>query len=124
MASLEKKALATPDRELSLDKTHGSMVDLDGMTVGRYTYAPGWRWIDVVAPVVGLDMCVVEHYGYALSGSLRVRHEDGSEAQVKPGDVYHISARHLGEVVGDEPFDTIEFLPSERGAAKRGSALG
>ena len=31
MASLSKKALTTPDRELTYDKTHGQIVDLDGM---------------------------------------------------------------------------------------------
>lgn len=124
MATLEQKALATPDRELDYDKTHGAIVDLDGMTVGRYRYEPGWRWIDVLAPAAGTEICLVEHYGYALAGSLHVRHEDGTETQVKPGEVYHISPGHLGEVVGDEAFETIEFLPVERGSAKRGSALG
>lgn len=123
MPSLEKKALATPDRELTYEKTHAAIVDLDGMTIGRYTYAPGWRWIDILAPVVGNDICLVEHYGYALSGSLRVRHEDGTETQVRPGEVYHISPRHLGEVVGEEPFETIEFLPVTGGGANRGSAI-
>ena len=123
MPSLEKKTLATPDRELSYDGTHGAMVDLDGMTVGRYTYAPGWRWVDVIAPVVGTDMCEVEHYGYALTGSLRVRHSDGTETQVVAGDVYHISPHHQGETVGDEPFETIEFLPTPRGSTP-GSAIG
>ncbi len=124
MTSLEKKQLSVPDRELTFDKTYGAVVDLDGMTVGRYTYGPGWRWVDVIAPVVGTSMCLVEHYGYALSGSLKVRHEDGSETQVGPGDIYHISPRHMGEVVGDEPFETIEFLPTPRAATNRGSALG
>jgi hypothetical protein len=124
MPSLEKKQLSTPDRELSFDKTFGAIVDLDGMTVGRYTYEPRWRWVDAIKPVVGTDMCLVEHYGYALGGMLRVRHEDGTETRVRPGDVYHISPRHMGEVVGDEPFETIEFLPTPHEAVSRGSALG
>jgi hypothetical protein len=124
MTSLEKKDLTAPDREIRFDKTHGAVVDLDGMTIGRYTYGPGWRWIDIIAPALGADMCQIEHYGYALSGSLKVRHEDGTETQVKPGEVYHISPRHLGEVVGDEPFETIEFLPTERNSEQRSSALG
>jgi hypothetical protein len=124
MPSLEKKTLAAPDREMTFEKTHGAIVDLDGMTVGRYTYGPGWRWVDVLAPVAGTDVCEVEHFGYALSGSLRVRHDDGTETQVVAGDVYHISPRHRGEVVGDEPFETIEFLPAARDATTRGSALG
>jgi hypothetical protein len=124
MPSLEKKALATPDRELTYEGTHGQIVDLDGMTIGRYTYAPGWRWADVLAPIVGTDRCQVDHFGYALSGSLRVRHEDGTETQVRPGEVYHISPGHLGEVVGDEPFETIEFLPWAGNGTTRGSAIG
>ncbi len=124
MTALQKKQLATPDRELSYDRTHGKMVDLDGMTVGRYTYGPGWRWVDVLAPVVGTEWCHVEHYGYALAGSLRVRHQDGTETQVFAGDVYHISPFHQGEVVGDEPFETIEFMPASGDVATRGSAIG
>ncbi len=124
MASLERKTLATPDRELDFEKTHAGIVDLDGMTVGRYRYEPGWRWVDVLAPTAGTQTCLVEHYGYALAGSLRVRHADGTQTQVNAGDVYHISPGHLGEVVGDEAFETIEFLPAEHGSTRRGSALG
>ena len=124
MPSLEKKSLAAPDRELNFEMTHGAVVDFDNMTVGRYTYGPGWRWVDVIGPALGTDICEVEHFGYALSGSLRVRHEDGTETQVVAGDVYHISPRHQGEVVGDQAFETIEFLPSARDSATRGSALG
>ena len=124
MASLEKRSLAAPDRELTYDKTHGAVVDFDGMTIGHYTYAPGWRWVESIGQVVGADMCLVEHYGYALSGSLRVRHEDGTETQVTPGEVYHISPRHRGEVVGDVAFETVEFLPTPRGAHETHSALG
>jgi hypothetical protein len=124
MPSLEKKSLSSPDRELNFDRTHGAVVDLDGMTIGRYTYGPGWRWVDVLGPVAGTEFCQVEHFGYALSGSLKVRHGDGTETQVVPGDVYHISPHHQGEVVGDQAFETIEFLPTQRNASTRGSALG
>jgi hypothetical protein len=124
MPSLEKKTFESPDREMTPPGAVGMLVDLDGMTVGRYTYQPGWRWVESVGPLVGTERCQVEHYGYVLSGRLRVRHADGSEAVAGPGDVYHISADHQGQVEGDEPFETIEFLPTERAAAKRGSALG
>ena len=78
---------------------------------------------DSIAPVVGTDTCYIEHYGYALSGQLRVRHSDGSETIVGPGDAYHIGPDHLGEVYGDEPFETIEFLPTSAGSAPT-SAVG
>jgi hypothetical protein len=124
MPSVEKKRFESPDREARPQGALGLLLDLDGMTVGRYTYQPGWRWVDSVGPVVGTDHCHVEHYGYVLSGRLRVRHADGTEAVAGPGDVYHIAPDHQGEVDGDEPFQTIEFLPAPRAGASRGSALG
>ena len=123
MPSLEKKRFETPDREARPSGALGLLVDLDGMTVGRYTYQPGWRWVDSVGPVVGTDHCQVEHFGYVLSGRLRVRHADGTETVAGPGDVYRIGPDHLGEVDGEDSFETIEFLPHPRDA-KPTSAVG
>ena len=124
MPSLEKKTLAAPDRELTFDKTHGAIVDLDGMTVGRYTYGPGWRWVDILAPVTGTDVCEVEHFGYALVGSAaRAARRWDRDAGRRRRRLPHQPAPS-GEVVGDEPFETIEFLPAARDATTRGSALG
>jgi hypothetical protein len=123
MPSLEKKRFDTPDRTATPPGAEGLLVDLDGMTVGRYSYQPGWRWVDSVGPLLGADHCQVEHFGYVLSGRLRVRHSDGSETVVGPGDVYRVAPDHQGRVDGDEPFETIEFLPHARDA-KPTSAIG
>src|SRR5262245_39542349 len=123
MPSLEKKRFESPDREARPDGAVGLLIDLEGATVGRYTYQPGWRWVDSIAPIVGTDTCQVEHFGYVLRGRLRVRHSDGTEAVAGPGDVYRIGPDHQGEVLGDEPFETIEFLPHARDA-KPTSAIG
>jgi hypothetical protein len=123
MPSLEKKRFDAADREARPDGAVGLLVDFDGVTVGRYTYQPGWRWVDSVGPLVGTDTCQVEHYGYALGGRLRVRHSDGTETLVQPGDVYHVGPDHQGQVDGDEPFETIEFLPHARDARPT-SAIG
>ena len=123
MPSLESKRFDAPDREARPPGAVGLMVDLDGMTVGRYTYEPGWRWVDSVGPIVGTERCHVDHYGYVLSGQLRVVHADGTQTIVGPGDVYHVSPDHQGVVHGDEPFETIEFLPHARDAAPT-SAIG
>jgi hypothetical protein len=120
--NLEKKTFDSPDRHLQPSRTTGALIDFDGVTLGRYTYAPGWRWIDDIAGGDDQAYCQVEHFGYALGGGLRVRHSDGTETQVGPGDVYHIAPSHRGEVVGDEPFETIEFLPATDGGAR--SAVG
>jgi hypothetical protein len=47
--------------------------------------APGWKWWECVKPVVGTDGCQVRHVGVVQSGRLAVRHEDGSEVEVGPG---------------------------------------
>ena len=123
MPSLEKKSFDSPDRDVRPDGAVGLLVDLDGMTVGRYTYQPGWRWVDSVAPIVGTETCQVEHFGYVLGGRLRVRHSDGTETVVGPGDVYRVGPDHQGLVDGDEPFETIEFLPAPReGSSRRSTA--
>jgi uncharacterized cupin superfamily protein len=44
------------------------------------------------------------------SGRLVVKHEDGSEAAVGPGEAYVIEPGHDAWVVGDERFVAFEFV--------------
>ena len=39
-------------------------------------------------PVAGTDSCQAHHVGTVASGQLHVRHDDGTEVQVGPGDAY------------------------------------
>ncbi len=112
MSMLEKKSFDAPDHTIAPDKTRMDQIFLEGMTVGQNHYAPGWRWSQKVGPVVGSDICHVNHFGYVLSGRLRVRHEGGEELEFGPGDVYHINPGHDGWVPGDEEFVSVEFLPT------------
>jgi uncharacterized cupin superfamily protein len=41
--------------------------------------------------------------GAVASGQLQVRHDDGTEVQVGPGDAYVIEPGHDAWVVGSEP---------------------
>jgi uncharacterized cupin superfamily protein len=43
------------------------------------------------------------------SGELRVRHDDGTEVEVGPGDAHVIEAGHDVWVVRSEPFVAYEF---------------
>jgi quercetin dioxygenase-like cupin family protein len=109
MASLETKSFDSPDETRTPDKTTVEVVKLKGTTVGRYTFEPGWRWSETVKLVAKTDSCEVDHVGYVLQGRLHVRHDDGSEAEVGPGDVYHINPKHDAWVVGQEKFLAVEF---------------
>ena len=84
-------------------KGHLSMLDFDGMAVGRAVFEPGWRWSEHVKPVAGTTSGQVAHAGYLLSGHLTVRMDDGSEENFDPGDVMIVEPGHDAWTVGREP---------------------
>jgi hypothetical protein len=109
MAGVEVRDFSSPDEVRSPQRTTVELVKLAGGEIGRYTFAPGWRWSDCIKPVAGTESCQVEHVGYVISGTLRVRHDDGTTAEAAAGSVYRIGPGHDGEVVGDEPAVVVEF---------------
>ena len=62
-----------------------------------------------VKPIAGTDRCEMTHVMYCISGRLNVVHEDGSEAELGPGDVAVIEPGHDAWVVGDEPYVAVDF---------------
>jgi hypothetical protein len=109
MPGVERRDFNTPDDVRRPAKTTVELVNLGERVVGRYTYEPGWRWTECIKPVAGTERCEVEHIGYVISGRLHVSHDDGTEGEVGPGDVYRVAPGHVGWVVGDEPAVFIEF---------------
>ena len=109
MAGVETRDFTAPDETRTPDKTTVELVNLAGGQIGRYTFQPGWRWSECIKPVVGTDSCQVEHIGYVVSGKLHVKHDDGSEGEPKPRDVYRISPGPDAGVVGDDPAVVVEF---------------
>ena len=106
---LQRKAFATPDLVRTFPLGHVDIVNLDETYVARLTWEPGWRWSKDVAPVVQTASCQNRHVGYVLSGLLHVVMDDGSELDVRGGDAFEIPPGHDAWVVGDEPWDTVEF---------------
>jgi hypothetical protein len=47
--------------------------------------------------------------GVVSAGRLAVRHEDGTEVEIGPGDAYTIEPGHDAWVVGDQRFVGFEF---------------
>jgi len=109
MARLETKSIDQPDETRPVDKGKVEVVQLDGATVMRTTFEPGWRWSECVKPIVGGDSCQVHHVGYAISGRMHVRMNDGEELDVGPGDALQIPPGHDAWVVGDEPYVGLDF---------------
>ena len=109
MAGLESRDFTAPDETRTPDKTTVELVNMAGGQIGRYMFQPGWKWSECIKPVVGTDSCQVEHIGYCVSGSLHVKHDDGTEGEVKPGDVYRVAPGHDAWTVGDKPAVFVEF---------------
>ncbi len=101
---------ATDVREFP--KGRVEVVTVGSTTVTRSTMQPGWRWSECVKPIAGTESCQVQHNGYAISGQIRVRQDDGTEIEINPGDAYSIPPGHDASVLGDEPWVGVDFSPA------------
>jgi hypothetical protein len=121
MPSLNAKSFDSPDETRTPDKTKVEVVDLAGTKAARMTMQPGWKWSECIKPVAGTDSCQTHHVGVVVSGKIHVVHDDGSEADVSPGNAYVIAPGHDAWVVGDEPFVAYEFDSSAAETYAKGS---
>jgi quercetin dioxygenase-like cupin family protein len=79
------------------------------VTIGRSTFEPGWSWEECVKPIVKTNSCEAPHTSVIISGKLKVRMDDGTEAEGGSGDGAVIPPGHNAWVVGDEPSGMIDF---------------
>jgi quercetin dioxygenase-like cupin family protein len=114
VSKLEAKSHDAPDETRAPDKTRVEVVRLEGFTIGRFNFEPGWRWSECVKPVVGTESCQNSHVGYAVAGRIRVRLDDGTEQAISVGQSYTIPPGHDAWVEGDEPFVGIEVMSAEQ----------
>jgi quercetin dioxygenase-like cupin family protein len=113
------KRFETPDETRILVKGTFEIVRIGGMTIGRATYEPGWKWSEHVGPDVGASRCTVEHVGLVVSGTATAALDDGTVIELRAGQVFHIPAiPHDSWVIGDEPYVSLHFLGAEKYAAK------
>jgi class 3 adenylate cyclase len=106
---LQRKSFARPDQVRNFLDGRMDVVTLDEMAIGRFVFQPGWRWSKDVAPITGTRSCQHRHVGYTISGSLEVRMDDGTSLVIGPNEAYEIPPGHDAWVVGDEPWDSVEF---------------
>ena len=114
VTKFEMKSHGSPDEVRSPDKTRVEVVRLEGFTLGRFNFEPGWRWSECVKPVVKTDLCQVSHVGYAVSGRLTVRMKDGTQKTIVAGESYTIPPGHDAWVEGNERFVGIEVMSAEQ----------
>lgn len=114
VTKLVAKSHETPDEIRTPEKTKGEIVRLDGFTLGRFRMDPGWKWSQNIKPIVHTESCQLSHVGHAISGSITVRLNDGTEKIIKAGDSYSIPPGHDAWVNGNEPFVGLEVLSAEQ----------
>src|SRR6185369_10574674 len=85
MSGIAAKSFDSADEVRTPDNARIDVVDLGSAKAMRMTAQPGWRWSESVKPLVGTDSCRARHVGTVTSGSLRVRHDDGTEQDLVVG---------------------------------------
>ena len=113
------KRFESPDEVRVMQKGKFELVHIGGMTIGRATYEPGWKWSEHVGPSVGTTRCSVEHVGLVLSGTATVAFDDGRVVELHAGELFHVPPiPHDSWVIGDQPYVSLHFLGAEHYAKK------
>ncbi len=113
-----KKNLAAPDERRKFDKGEVEVLTLGDVTFGRATFQPGWKWSECVKPIAGTNSCQVNHNTYIQSGEMHVVMDDGSETDLRDGDLAVIPPGHDAWIVGNQPCIAFDFSPGVKGYAK------
>jgi quercetin dioxygenase-like cupin family protein len=117
------KRFTQPDEVRKMTKGRFELVRIGGMTIGRATYDPGWKWSEHVGPALGQTRCAVEHVGLVLSGAAAVAFEDGRVVELRAGDLFYVPpVPHDSWALGEVPYVSLHFLGAEHYATTSTSA--
>ena len=83
----ELRGFGQPDEVREFPKGRLELINIGGATIGRAIFEPGWRWATSVQPIAKTKSCEAPHFQYHVSGVLRVKMDDGTELECRPGDV-------------------------------------
>src|ERR1700688_908638 len=105
------KRFENPDEVRVFDKGRFEIVHIGGLTIGRASYEPGWKWSQDVAPLAGTPLCEVEHVGLVVSGRAVAAFGDGSQTELPPGNLFYIPpVAHDSGVIGDDPDVSLHLM--------------
>lgn len=108
------KRFEQPDEVREMQKGKFELIHVGGMTIGRATYEPGWKWSEHVGPSRGQRLCPVEHVGLVLAGKATAAFENGAVFELTPGTLFYIPrVPHDSWVVGDETYVSLHFLGAD-----------
>ena len=109
------KRFDNPDEIRHMEKGTFEIVRLGGMSIGRATYQPGWKWSEHVGPSLGQILCPLEHVGLVISGTATVAFEGATVQALEPGTLFYVPPTpHDSWVIGDEPYVSLHFLGADK----------
>ena len=117
MPRLQARSFAASDDIRPFPKGRVEVLQLDEAAVAYGVYEPGWRWTTDMQEIAGTASCQLHHVGYAVSGLLHVTTDSGQELEIGKDTVYEIPPGHDAWVVGDEPFETLDWTTARTFAA-------
>jgi len=113
------KRFDQPDEVREFEKGRFEIIRIGGMTIGRATYQPGWKWSVHVGQALGKTSCDVEHVGLVVSGCATAAMDDGRVFEMKAGDLFYIEPGHDSWVVGNEPYVSLHLMGAADYAANK-----
>ena len=99
----QTRSFSEPDETLTITKGSAATVRIGELVVGRLVLEPGYRYSEHTGPTAGTASCQFHHIGLGISGAARFRMGDGTEFDVRAGDVFDIPPGHDTWVLGDQP---------------------
>jgi hypothetical protein len=106
---VELKSFATPEEVRQFPRGRLELINIGGAMIGRAIFEPGWRWATSVQPLAKTRSCEAPHFQYHVAGVLRVKMDDGTEFDCKPGDVSFLPSGHDAWVIGNEAAVVVDF---------------
>lgn len=88
---------------------HAVLANAGATSVLQGTFEPGWRWSNDVAPTAGTSSCQMHHLGYVQSGAMHIRLDDGTEREIRAGELFDLPPGHDAWVDGDVPCVMLDF---------------
>jgi hypothetical protein len=105
------KRFEYPDETREFERGKFEIVRIGGLSLGRATYQPGWKWSEHVRPLAGTQLCEIEHVGLVISGHAVAAMSGGRVIDLLPGTLFYIPPTpHDSWVVGNDPYVSLHFL--------------
>ena len=109
MATLEKKSLNKLQQTEVCEKGKAVALTAGGFKFQMSTMEPGFRWSKHMKQLAKTESCQNPHVLYVISGTFRVKMDDGTEEEYSSGDIAVMPPGHDVWTIGDKPAVALEI---------------